>query len=49
MQGLLALWDDIEKIAKLAASGAMHELPISGEGTAVEDMRVALKKPIWRR
>jgi len=31
MQRLLALWDDIEKIAKLVASGAMYELPISGK------------------
>jgi hypothetical protein len=31
MQSLLALWDDIEKIADLVASGAMYELPISGK------------------
>ncbi len=31
MQRLLALWDDIEKIAKLVAGGAMYELPISGK------------------
>jgi hypothetical protein len=31
MQRLLALWDDIEKIAKVVASGAMYELPISGK------------------
>jgi hypothetical protein len=31
MQRLLALWDDIENIAKLVAGGAMYELPISGK------------------
>jgi hypothetical protein len=31
MQRLLALWDDIEKITKLVAGGAMYELPISGK------------------
>jgi hypothetical protein len=31
MQRLLALWDDIEKIAKFVAGGAMYELPISGK------------------
>ena len=31
MQRLLALWEDIEKIAELVAGGAMHELPISGK------------------
>lgn len=31
MQRLLALWDDIEKIAKLVAGGAMYQLPISGK------------------
>ena len=30
-QRLLALWDDIEKIAGLVAGGAMYELPISGK------------------
>ncbi len=31
MQRLLAPWDDIEKIAKLVAGGAMYELPMSGK------------------
>ena len=31
MQRLLALWDDIENMAKLVAGGAMYELPISGK------------------
>lgn len=31
MQRLLALWDDIEVIAKRVASGSMYELPIRGK------------------
>lgn len=31
MQRLLALWDDIEKIADLVAGGATYELPMSGK------------------
>ena len=31
MQRLLAIWDDIEAIAKPVAPGAMYELPIKGK------------------